>query len=64
QVKKLTGVEIPIEKANTRQGDDAKKIADIKLAKEILGWEPKRTIENSVKSLLIWYKSHPNGWEK
>ncbi len=64
QVKKLTGVEIPIEKANTRQGDDAKKIADIKKAKELLDWEPKRTIEDSVKSLLIWYKDHPNGWEK
>ena len=64
QVKKLTGVEIPIEKANIRQGDDAKKIADIKKAKEVLGWEPKRTIEDSVKSLLIWYKSHPNGWKQ
>ncbi len=64
QVKKLTGIEIPIEKANTRQGDDAKKIADIKLANEILNWQPKRTIEDSVKSLLVWYKSHPNGWEK
>ena len=64
QVKKLTGTEIPIEKANTRQGDDAKKIADIKLANNILGWKPKRTIENSVKSLLIWYKNHPQGWGK
>lgn len=64
QIRKLTGTEIPIEKANTRQGDDAKKIADIKLANEILGWQPKRTIEDSVKSLLVWYKSHPNGWEK
>ncbi|HEX7542719.1 MAG TPA: UDP-glucose 4-epimerase GalE [Patescibacteria group bacterium] len=64
QVKKLTGVEIPIEKANTRQGDDAKKIADIKKAKEILGWEPKRKIEDSVRSLIVWYKNHPNGWGK
>ena len=64
QVKKLTGINIPIEKANTRLGDDAKKIADIKLAKKILSWEPKRTIEDSVKSLLIWYKNHPNGWEE
>ena len=64
QVKKLTGVEIPIEKANTRQGDDAKKIADIKKQKNLLDWEAKRTIEDSVKSLLIWYKDHPNGWEK
>ncbi len=64
QVKKLTGVEIPIEKAYTRQGDDAKKIADIKKAKEVLGWEPKRTIADSVRTLLIWYKNHPQGWEK
>lgn len=64
QVKKLTGINIPIEKANTRSGDDAKKIADIKLAKKILGWQPKRTIEDSVKSLLVWYKNHPNGWEE
>lgn len=64
QVKKLTGVEIPIEKANTRSGDDAKKIADITKAYEILGWKPTRTIEDSVRSLITWYKSHPNGWEK
>ncbi len=64
QVEKLTGSKIPIEKANTRLGDDAKKIADIKLAKEVLGWEPKRTIEDSVRSLIVWYKSHPNGWGK
>jgi len=64
QVKKLTGVEIPIEKANTRVGDDAKKIADISKAEKILGWKPSKTIEDSVKSLLIWYKQHPNGWEE
>lgn len=64
QVKKLTGVEIPIEKANTRQGDDAKKIANIEKAEKILGWKPSKTIEDSVKSLLIWYKNHPYGWKK
>jgi UDP-glucose 4-epimerase len=64
QVRKLTGAEIPIEKANTRQGDDAKKIADIKKAKAVLGWSPKRTIKDSVESLIKWYKTHPNGWEK
>lgn len=63
QVKKLTGTEIPIEKANTRLGDDAKKIADIKLANKILGWKPKRTIEDSVKSLIVWYKNNPQGWQ-
>lgn len=64
QVKKLTGVNIPIEKANTRLGDDAKKIADISKAEKVLEWKPKRTIEDSVKSLVVWYKNHPQGWEK
>jgi UDP-glucose 4-epimerase len=64
QVKKLTGVEIPIEKANIRQGDDAKKIANIEKAEKVLDWKPTKKIEDSVKSLLIWYKSHPQGWEK
>jgi len=64
QVKKLTGVEIPISKANIRQGDDAKKVADIKKAEKILGWKPNKTIEDSVRSLIVWYKSHSNGWEK
>ena len=62
QVKKLTGVNIPLEKSNIRSGDDAKKIADISKAEKVLGWKPKRTIEDSVKSLLIWYKNHPQGW--
>ena len=64
QVKKLTGKNIPVDRANTRLGDDAKKIADIKKAAAVLNWQPNRTIEDSVKSLLIWYKNHPNGWEK
>ncbi len=64
QVKKITGQEITVEKANTRQGDDAKKVADIQRAREVLGWEPKRTIEDSVKSLVAWYKNHPQGWDK
>lgn len=64
QVKKLTGIEIPIEKANIRQGDDAKKIANISKAEKVLDWKPKRTIEDSIKSLIIWYKKNPNGWGK
>ncbi|MFA6081561.1 MAG: UDP-glucose 4-epimerase GalE [Patescibacteria group bacterium] len=64
QVRKLTGVEIPIEKANTRQGDDAKKIADISKAEKVLGWKPTKKIEDSVKSLIVWYKNHPQGWSK
>ncbi|MFZ6034752.1 MAG: UDP-glucose 4-epimerase GalE [Patescibacteria group bacterium] len=64
QVKKITGKEISFDRANTRQGDDAKKIADISRAKTVLGWSPKRTMEDSVKTLVAWYKTHPQGWDK
>jgi UDP-glucose 4-epimerase len=64
QVKKITGKEITLEKGNARMGDDPKKIAEIKKAKEILGWSPRRTITDSVKSLVTWYTNHPHGWDK
>jgi UDP-glucose 4-epimerase len=64
KVQDITGVKFPLQKAAPREGDDAKKIASIDKAKKVLGWEPKRTIEDSVKSLVAWYKAHPRGWEK
>jgi nucleoside-diphosphate-sugar epimerase len=50
-------------KSIPREGDDAKKIADIKKAKDILGWTPKRSIADSVQALVVWYKAHPHGWD-
>jgi len=64
KVKEITGVKFDIGKSALREGDDAKKIANIEKAKKILAWEPKRTIEDSVKSLVGWYKLHPQGWER
>ncbi len=63
-VKKITGAEFTVGKAEPRQGDDAKKIADITKARSVLGWSPKRSIADSVNSLITWYKAHPKGWEK
>jgi UDP-glucose 4-epimerase len=64
QVKKITGAQFEIGKTVPREGDDAKKIADITKAKKVLGWQPKRSVADSVESLITWYKSHPRGWEK
>ena len=63
KVKEITGAEFAIGKAEPRQGDDAKKIADISKAKSVLGWEPKRSVADSVQSLVTWYKAHPQGWD-
>ncbi len=64
QVQSVTGVKFPLEKTTSREGDDAKKIAAIDKAKSILGWQPKRTIRDSVESLVKWYTKHPHGWKK
>lgn len=64
KVKEITGATFPLEKTTPREGDDAKKIANIAKAKQLLSWEPKRTVAESVNSLITWYKMHPNGWER
>lgn len=64
QVQSVTGVKLPLEKTTIREGDDSKKIAVINKAKSVLGWQPKRTIKDSITSLTKWYKSRPNGWTK
>ncbi len=50
--------------ANRRQGEADKMIADITKAKEVLGWEPKHTLDQSIESLIEWYNQKPKGWEK
>lgn len=64
RVQEITGKKFPLEKTTPREGDDAKKIASIEKAKKILGWEPRRTIKDSITSLTKWYKSHPHGWSE
>ncbi|MFZ4064073.1 MAG: UDP-glucose 4-epimerase GalE [Candidatus Nanopelagicaceae bacterium] len=45
---KVIGREIPAELASRRSGDPAVLIADISKAKSLLGWSPKRNIEDMV----------------
>src|SRR3989344_1009967 len=62
-VQKITGVKFEIQKGKSRTGEYSKMIASIKTAKDMLNWEPGRTLEESIESLVIWYKSHPSGWD-
>jgi UDP-glucose 4-epimerase len=64
QVKKITGTDFPVTKAEARKGEYGEIYANISKAKKMLGWQPKKTIEDSVNSLVKWYNAHPNGWEK
>lgn len=62
KVQEVTGAKFNVGKSAPREGDDAKKIANITKAKNILKWQPKRSIEQSITSLVAWYKAHPRGW--
>ena len=65
KVEEAFGVRIPEKKSNTpRKGEYAKIFAEPAKARRVLGWEPKRTLHDSVTSLGTWYKSFPNGYEK
>ena len=62
KVKEITNAAFAVGKTAPREGDDAKKIADITKAKRVLGWEPKRSIADSVNALIKWYTACPQGW--
>ena len=52
--EKVVGEEIPVEVCPRREGDPAILVADNKKAKEVLNWEPRRTLEDSIKTAWIW----------
>lgn len=57
-----TGEHIPIKFTKRRPGDLETIYADIKLAKKILNWEPKKTVEEMCSSTWNWQKNNPNGF--
>ena len=54
--EEITRKRIPILIKERRIGDPAKLIADNKKAKEILNWEPKHTLKDSILSAYNWEK--------
>lgn len=54
--EKVTGCKIPVEIKPRRAGDPAILVAENKKAKDILGWVPEKTLEDSVLSAYNWEK--------
>lgn len=64
-VKKITGKEFEVKTATeARKGEYATMYANIEKAQRVLGWQPQRSIEDSVQSLTTWYEAHPHGWQR
>ncbi len=51
----LLPVPVPVEIAPRRPGDPASLVADATKARDILGWEPRYTIEDMIKSTIATY---------
>ena len=53
--EKISGIKVPYEIADRRPGDPAVLVASNKKAKELLGWQLKKSsIENILKTALHW----------
>lgn len=52
--EKVTGKKIRLSKEGRRAGDPPSLVADHKKAERILGWKPKRTLEDSITTAYRW----------
>jgi UDP-glucose 4-epimerase len=61
---KVTGIDIPIVKADRRPGDPAVLIASSEKIKNKLGWRPKYdNVEAIIASAWNWHKNNPDGYK-
>ena len=61
--EKVTNKTIAVKQMPRREGDPAVLIADNKKAKNILGWKPTKTLENSIKTAYTYEKSRQKATE-
>lgn len=64
-VKKVTGVDFPVEYSSRRPGDAVELVASSDKIKKELGWTPKFSdLETIVKTAWQWHKTHPKGFKE
>ncbi len=61
--REVTGHAIPEVMGKRRAGDPPELVADARMAKQVLGWEPKYTdVKSIIQTAWKWHQSHPNGY--
>lgn len=58
----VTGKDIPAQIGPRRAGDPSILIASSDKAKQVLGWNPTRTVTKMIKDAWNWHESHPEGY--
>ena len=61
--EKASNTKIPYKIVDRRAGDIAKCFANPKFAKDVLGWEAKKNLEEMCKDSYNWQKKNPNGYK-
>ena len=59
--EKIVGKPIKKEYVDRRPGDPAVLVASNKKAKEVLGWDNTKTLEDIISSAYKFHVKHPNG---
>ncbi|MEA4954449.1 MAG: UDP-glucose 4-epimerase GalE [Pseudoflavonifractor sp.] len=62
--RKVTGKPIPAKAEPRRAGDPSVLIASNQKAREVLGWVPRRGLEEIISDACAWHQSHPEGYGK
>lgn len=61
--REVTGHPIPEVIGQRRAGDPPELIADARMAREVLGWEPQyNDVKSIVETAWRWHRSHPHGY--
>ena len=61
--EKVNNCKIPNGVESRRDGDLSECYADVSNAKEKLGWQPKRSLEEMCKDGWNWQVKNPNGYK-
>ena len=62
--KNVTGINIPVEYGERRNGDPSTLIASSDCIKDILGWNPKHSeLSQIISDAWRWHRLHPNGYD-
>jgi UDP-glucose 4-epimerase len=61
-VEGVMGAKVNVKILPKREGDADSLYADISKIQSELGWKPKYTIEDIVKTAYLWHKAHPSGY--
>ena len=62
--ERVNGVAIPYDIAARRAGDIAECYADASKAKELLGWEAEKNLEDMCRDTWNWQKNNPEGYPR